>query len=116
LPLLVQREFKHLIIVANGAVNKPIHDPKRDTTGTLDLGFGRAITRHLAAMAEVRFSSTFDLNRDQLLVANFGLMRRLQDKVVLYMNVGRSIFSDEGFEHTYVGIGVKFELTPKEQN
>jgi hypothetical protein len=116
LPLLVQRDFKHLIIVANGAVNKPIHDPKRDTTGTLDLGFGRAITRHLAAMAEVRFSSTFDLNRDRLLAVNFGLMRRLQDNVVLYANVGRSIFSDEGFEHTYVGVGVKFELTRKEQN
>lgn len=116
LPLLVQREFKHLTIVANGAVNQPIHDPERDTTGTLDFGVGRAITRHLAAMAEVRFNSTFDLKRDRLLVVNFGLMRRLQDNVVLYTNVGRSIFSDEGFEHTYVGVGVKFELTPKEQN
>jgi hypothetical protein len=114
LPLLVQKEFKHITVVANGAVNKPIHDPKRDTTGTLDIGFGRALTRHMAAMAEVRFISTFDLKRERLLVVNFGLMRRLRDNVVLYANVGRSIFSDRGFGHTYVGVGVKFELTPKE--
>jgi hypothetical protein len=85
-------EFKHITVVANGGVNKPIHDPERDATGTLDFGFGRALTRHVAAMAEVRFISTFDLKRERLLVVNFGLMRRLRDNVVLYANVGRSIF------------------------
>ena len=114
LPLLVQKDFRHITVVANGAVNKPIHDPKRDTTGTMDFGFGRPLTRHMAAMAEVRFTSTFDLKRERLLVVNFGLMRSLRDNVVLYTNVGRSIFSDGGFRHTYVGVGVKFELTPKE--
>jgi len=68
----------------------------------------------MAAMAEVRFISTFDLKCERLLVVNFGLMRRLRDNVVLYANVGQSIFSDRGFGHTYVGVGVKFELTPKE--
>jgi len=114
LPLLVQKDFKHITVVANCAVNKPIHDPKRETTGALDFGFGRALTRHMAAMAEVRFISTFDLKRERLLVVNFGLMRRLRDNVVLYANVGRSIFSDGGFGHTYVGVGVKFQITPKE--
>ena len=114
LPLLVQKDFKHITVVANGALNKPIHDPKRETTGALDFGFGRALTRHMAAMAEVRFISTFDLKRERLLVVNFGLMRRLRDNVVLYANVGRSIFSDGGFGHTYVGVGVKFQITPKE--
>jgi hypothetical protein len=114
LPLLVQKDFRHITVVANGAVNKPIHDSKRNTTGTLDFGFGRALNRHVAAMAEVRFISTFDLRRERLLVVNFGLMRSLRDNVVLYANVGRSIFSDGSFGHTYVGVGLKFELTPRE--
>ena len=114
LPLLAQKEFKYLTFVANGAINKPIHDPERDTTGTLGFGFGRAITRHVAAMADVRFTSTFDLKRERGLVVNFGLMRRIRDNAVLYAKVGRSIFSDEGFGHTYIGVGMKFELTPKQ--
>jgi hypothetical protein len=115
LPLLVRQEFKYLIIVANGAVNQPIHDPQRHTTGSLGFGFGRAITRYLAAMGEIRAESAFDFKRDRLIVVNFGVMRRVRDNVILYANVGRSIFSDEGSEHTYVGVGVKFLLIPKEK-
>jgi len=114
LPLLVQKELKHLTIVANGVLDQPIHDSARSTTGTLALGVGRAMTPRVALMAEGRFTSTFDLERERLVVLNFGLMRRLRNNVGLYANVGRSLFSDEGFEHTYAGIGVKFEFTPKE--
>jgi hypothetical protein len=63
-------------------------------------------------MAEVRYTSTFDLQRERRLVVNSGLMRRIRDNVVLYANVGRSVFSDEGIRHIYVGVGVKFLLTP----
>ena len=112
LPLLVQKEFKYLTFVANGIIEQPIHDPAEDTTGTLGFGFGRAITRHTAVMGEVRFTSTFDLQRERLLIVNSGLMRRIRDNVVLYANVGRSVFSDEGIRHIYVGVGVKFLLTP----
>ncbi len=112
LPLLVQKEFKYLTFVANGIIEQPIHDPAEDTTGTLGFGFGRAITRHTAAMAEIRFTSTFDLQRERLLVVNTGLMRRIRDNVVLYANVGRNVFSDESIRHIYVGVGVKFLLTP----
>jgi hypothetical protein len=112
LPLLVQKEFKYLTFVANGTIDQPIHDPSEDTTGTLGFGFGRAITRHTAAMAEIRFTSTFDLQRERLLVVNAGLMRRIQDNVVLYANVGRNVFSDEGIRHIYIGVGVKFLLKP----
>jgi len=115
LPLLVRQECKYLIIVANGAVNQPIHDPQRHTTGSLGFGFGRAISRYLAAMGEIRAESAFDFKRDRLIVVNFGVMRRVRDNVILYANVGRSIFSDEGSEHTYVGVGVKFLLMPKEK-
>ena len=112
LPLLVQKEFKYVTFVANGILEQPIHDPAEDTTGTLGFAFGRAITRHTAVMGEVRFTSTFDLQRERLLIVNSGLMRRIRDNVVLYANVGRSVFSDERIRHIYVGVGVKFLLTP----
>jgi hypothetical protein len=114
LPLLVQKEFRYLTFVANGIIKQPIHDPARNTTGTLALGFGRAITRHTAAMAEIRFTSMFDLQRERLLVVNSGLMRRIRDNVVLYANVGRTVLSDEGIRHISVGVGVKFLLMPKD--
>ena len=117
LPLLVQQEFKYLTFVANGSVNEPIHDPQRDTTGTLRFGFGRAITRYTAAMAEIRFESTFDFQRDRLVVVNFGLMHRLRDDIILFTNVGRSIFSDAPIgQHTYAGVGLKFLIETKKQN
>ena len=114
LPLLVQKEFRYLTFVANGVLEQPIHDPTGETTGTLGFGFGRAITRHTAVMGEVRFTSTFDLQRERLLVLNSGLMRRIRNNVVLYANVGRSVFSDQGTRHIYVGVGVKFLLMPNE--
>ncbi len=77
LPLLVQKELKYITFVANGIINQPIHDPARDTTGTLGFGFGRAITRHTAAMVEVRYTSTLDLQRERRLAVNYGLMRRI---------------------------------------
>jgi hypothetical protein len=116
LPLLVQKEFKYVTIVANGAVNQPIHDPQRDTTGSLGFGCGRAITRYLAAMGEIRAESAFDFGHERLVVVNFGAMRRLRDNMILYANVGRSTFSDEVSAHTYVGVGLKFLLMPKNLN
>lgn len=113
LPLLVQKEFKYLTMVANVSVEKPIHNPESETTA-LSFGFGRAITRYMAAMGEVHLTSTLDLQRERLLVVNFGLMRHVRDNIVVYAKLGRSVFSDEVFGHTYVGVGVKFELTPEE--
>jgi hypothetical protein len=78
LPLLVQKEFKYVTVVANGAVNQPIHDPQRDTTQSLGFGCGRAITRYLAGMGEIRAESAFDFRHDRLVVLNFGAMRRLR--------------------------------------
>jgi hypothetical protein len=114
LPLLVQKEFKHVTFVANATIDRPIHDPARETTGTLASGLGRAITRYVAVMGEARFTSTIDFKRERLVVLNLGLMRRIRDNVVLYANVGHTIFSDDGFGHTYVGIGVKFIISRKE--
>jgi len=116
LPLLVRQQFKYLILVANGAVNQPIQDPQRHTSGSLGFGLGRAITRYLAAMGEVRAESTFDFKRQRLVVVNFGVMRRIRNNMFLYANVGRSVFSDDGLTHTYAGVGVKFLLAPKDLN
>jgi hypothetical protein len=118
LPLLVQKEFRHFTFVTNATINQPLNDPTRDTTGTLSFALGRAITRHTAAMAEFRCNSSFDFQQERLLIVNAGLMRRVRDNVVLYLNVGRSVFADEDIRqiettrHIYVGAGVKFLLTP----
>lgn len=112
LPLLVQKEFKIFTAVANAAWNRPIHDPERDVTGTLALGLGRALTPHVAAMAEIHSTSTLDLKRERLVVMTAGLMRRLRDDATLYAKVGRSIVSDDGPAHTYLGVGVKVTLAP----
>lgn len=114
LPLLVQKEFKYLTLVANGAVHKPLHDTDRDVTGILGLGFGRALTRHVAAMGDVHVESAFDLRHDRLATVNFGIMRRLGDNLILYTKIGHSIFSDDVSGHTYIGVGMKFKPTPKE--
>jgi len=114
LPLLVRKEFRYFTIVANGAVNQHIGDPQRDTTGSLGFGCGRAITRYLAAMGEIRSESAFDFKHDRLVVVNLGVMRRLRDNIIFYANVGRSVFSDEVSAHTYIGVGIKVLLMPKE--
>jgi hypothetical protein len=113
LPMLMRKEFKYLTVAANGAVNEPIDDPSRATTGALGFGFGRAITRYMAAMGEIRGESAFDFKRQRLVVVNFGLMRRLRDNVILYANAGRSIYSDDSLGHLYAGGGVKFLISPK---
>ncbi len=111
-PLLAEKEFRHVTLVANFGVYQPINDSGRATTGTVGLGLGRAITNHLALMAEIRTESAFDFRRDRLVVVNAGLMRRLRDNVILYANLGRSVLSDDGSAHTYAGAGVKFLFTP----
>ena len=110
LPILVARETKYVSLVANGGVNVPIHDPGRETTGTFGVGFGRALRRSYAAMAEIRTESTFDLKRDRLVTLNGGLMHTMK-KVIVYAQLGRSLFSDDG-PHSYVGFGVKLLIPP----
>lgn len=113
LPLLVKKEFRYFTLVANGAVNESFGDPDRNTTGALGVGLGRDISRYTAVMAEIHGESAFDFKRERLVVVNFGAMRRLQDNVILYANIGHSLVSDEVPGHLYVGAGVKFLLTPK---
>ena len=111
-PLLVSKDFDYVTLVVNGAVNRPLHDSDRHTTGPFGAGLGLAITRKFAAMAELHAGSRFDLAHDRLLTANLGLMRAGPHGAVLDMNVGHSPFSDDGAEHAYVGAGVKVLIKP----
>ena len=74
LPLLVLKEFTYSSFVANGAFNTPIRDPERGITGTVGFGLGRAVTRKVAVMMELRGESTFDLKRDRVALLNAGLI------------------------------------------
>jgi hypothetical protein len=112
LPLLVAREFHDFTFVANAAVNQPLHAPGRETTGTFGMGFGRAFTRKIAAMMEVRDESALDLKTNHLLFLNVGLMHGVNN-VVVYAKVGHSLFSDDGFAHTYIAGGLKLLINQR---
>jgi hypothetical protein len=105
-PLLVSKEFHYFTFVANGAVEKSVHDPAHDIAGILSVAFGRAITRTFAAMVEVRGESAFDNAGDRLMFLNVGLIRGLRN-VVVYAKVGHSLASSDDVSHTYVGVGMK---------
>jgi hypothetical protein len=111
-PLLVSKEFKYAALVVNGAVNKPLHDSDRHTTGTFNVALGVPVTRKFAAMVELHSESRFDAAQDRLLAVNVGLMRSVGSSIVLYTNVGHSLISDAGVAHTYAGGGVKLLIKP----
>jgi hypothetical protein len=111
LPLLLAKEFKYFTVVANGAVEKPFHDGQRETIGALGLGVGLALTRKIAVMTEVRTESTFDLQRERLVLVNAGVIHGVRN-VIVYAHLGRSLLSDDKFVHTYIGIGLKVMIKP----
>ena len=106
-PLLLSKKLPYATAVVNVAVNTPLHDPDRHTTGTYGAGLGLNITRQVAAMAELRGESRFDFAHDRVLAVAAGLMRSIGHSVVLYGNVGRTLFADDDPPHTYAGVGVK---------
>jgi hypothetical protein len=114
LPLLVSREFHEFSFAFNGSIEKPVHDPDHDATGIASVAFGRALTRKLAAMVEIRAESTFDLERDRLVFLNVGLVRGIRN-IVVYAHLGRSVFSDDGFSHVFVGTGMKLLIQPRDK-
>jgi hypothetical protein len=99
LPLLVAREFHAFTFVFNGELEKPLHDPSRE------LAFGGSFTRKVAAMIELRTESSIDFQRDRLVLVNAGIIDGVRN-VVVYANIGHSVFSDDG-GHFYAGGGFK---------
>jgi hypothetical protein len=106
-PVLVSKEFKYMTMVFNAAIDAPIHDPDRRTSGMLAIGGGVPITRRFAVMGGLRGEAPFDLSDDRALGLTVGLTRALGENVVLYMHVGRTLVGDESTRHTSVGFGVK---------
>ena len=94
--------------VGVGALEKPIHDPEREMTAEFGAAVGRAFTRKVAAMIELRTESNRDFKTDRLVVVNAGFIHGVRN-VIVYANLGHSVFSDDG-GHTYAGIGIKVTI------
>jgi len=106
LPLLVAKEFHYFTLVANGGVEKPVHNPEGDVTGTFGVGFGRAITRKLAAMIEVHGESAFTPEADHQVFLNVGVIHAIGN-VVVYANWGHSVITSDGVSYNQLGFGTK---------
>jgi hypothetical protein len=111
MPLLVAREFHDFTFVFNGSVETPVHDPERQSLTKFGAGFGRALTRKVAAMIELRTESNLTFQSDRLLYFDVGVIHGVRNLVV-YGNVGHSLFADDGVAHTYAGFGVKMMIDP----
>ena len=114
LPLLIAREFHAFTFVFNGALEKPLHDPERQTASEFGFGLGRAFTRKVAAMIELRTESSLDFKSDRLVFLNAGLVHGVRG-IILYANVGHSLLADDGLAHTYAGFGMKALLDTKKK-
>lgn len=109
LPLLVEREFHDFTFVLNAGLEQPIHDSDRDTTTEFGFGFGRAFTRKVAGMIELRSEQSLGFTHDRLVYVNGGFIHGVRN-IITYVNVGHSLFADDGMGHTYAGFGVKVLL------
>jgi hypothetical protein len=114
LPLLVAREFREVTFVFNAALEKPVHDPERQVATELGAAIGRAFTRKVAAMIELRTESSADFKKDRLVFVNAGLVHGVRH-IILYMNLGHSLFADDGSSHTYLGAGMKVLIDTKKK-
>lgn len=99
------REFHAFTFVFNGELEKPLHDPSRELASGFGFAFGRSFTRKVAAMIELRTESSIDFQRDRLVLVNAGIIDGMRN-VVVYANIGHSVFSDDG-GHFYAGGGFK---------
>lgn len=99
------REFHAFTFVFNGELEQPLHDPSRELASGFGFAFGRSFTRKVAAMIELRTESSIDFQRDRLVLVNAGIIDGVRN-VVVYANIGHSVFSDDG-GHFYAGGGFK---------
>ena len=109
LPLLVAREFHELVLVFNGAVEKPLHDPDRQSAAEFGAGVGRAFTRKVAGMIELRTESSLNFQVDRLVVVNGGVIHGVR-RIVWYAKAGHSLFADDHIGHAYAGLGIKVQI------
>jgi hypothetical protein len=86
-------------------IEKAVLVPSRELASGFGFAFGRSFTRKVAAMIELRTESSIDFQRDRLVLVNAGIIDGVRN-VVVYANIGHSVFSDDG-GHFYAGGGFK---------
>jgi hypothetical protein len=65
-------------------------------------------------MIELRTESSADFEKDRLLFVNAGLIHGVRH-IILYMNVGHSLFADDGLSHTHASAGIKVLIGTKKK-
>jgi hypothetical protein len=109
LPLLVGKEFHAFSVVANVGIESPLHDAERDTAYPYGVGFGRALTRKVAGMIELRGESSHQFHDVGVVYLNGGIIHGVRN-LITYANIGHSLYSRDDLGHTYAGFGVKLLL------
>ena len=109
LPLLVGKEFHAFSFVANVAIEHPLHDAERDIAYPYGVGFGRALTRKVAGMIELRGESSHQFHDVGVVYLNGGIIHGVRN-IITYANIGHSLYSPDDLGHTYAGFGVKLLL------
>jgi hypothetical protein len=105
LPLLFQKDFKAITMVANAGIEKPFAGFTQKSIVKAALGAGRALTRKLGVMGDVSFETPSDMQTDRLSLINVGIIYGVRH-VPVYASVGHSIMSDDG-PHTFFLVGIK---------
>jgi hypothetical protein len=111
LPLLISKNFPFGMVVGNAGIETPLHDPDGDFSVPVSLAFGRAVTRKLAAMVEIRGESALTPGAHRLMFVNAGAMRTV-GHVLVYGNWGESLASGDEITHSYLGVGMKMLVRP----
>jgi len=105
LPILVLKEFKDVTFVANAGLEAPFHDSERRTKMALAGGLGRALTRKLAVMGDLRSEIPFDRKADRLAAVDAGVIYGVRH-IPVYAEIGRTLVPGEG-PHTIIAFGMK---------
>ena len=113
-PFLIAKTLHEFTFVANASVEQPIHVVDGDLRSIFSVGFGRAITRRVATMMEIRGESAFATGGNHLMFLNVGVMRGIHN-VVLYAKLGHTLASSDDVSHTYVGAGMKLLIQPPQK-
>jgi hypothetical protein len=113
LPLLLGKEFHYFTFVANVGIEHPLNNPDRGNELAFGFGFGRALTRKVAAMFEVRTETELGVEEgERLTFLNVGVMRSVRN-AVLYAKVGHTLSTSDDVSHTYLGVGLKVLIRTK---
>ena len=65
-------------------------------------------------MVELSGESSFAGGNDGIMFLNVGVIRGVHN-IILYANVGHSVFSSDGASHSYVGGGLKLLIPAGKQ-